>query len=352
MMYFTQYDIEYIILFTVLGILFVGSLHRKDFLTIGGDKALFSVDLQMSSALKGIACIFILMEHWAYMRVWPNLQPGITRTVWTFTGSIALTWFMFFSGYGLSLKRMKRGEHFIKWKQSILKIYIPCLLASVIAFIFYALLPDKFTQDDLLALRMNPNLYTIHHLETGNILPLIRSLLLGNGSWYVGCIIIFYTLFYLASYVAEKMHWTFSYVLTALFLVYFVWAYFYFGKPQAHYYRYCWTFMFGHAVATRTKASWIMASFFLFNLGIGEWILPYIIAIIGLCFMSVLNDKYEVKGKYMLWLGSISYLFYLSHETISYILLTYLHIDSLIVWVILSVIVASILYIVRKRIKV
>lgn len=36
MMYFTQYDIEYIILFTVLGILFVGSLHRKDFLTIGG----------------------------------------------------------------------------------------------------------------------------------------------------------------------------------------------------------------------------------------------------------------------------------------------------------------------------
>lgn len=60
MMYFTQYDIEYIILFTVLGILFVGSLHRKDFLTIGGGQG---------TILRGLADVFSLKRYCLYFYI-------------------------------------------------------------------------------------------------------------------------------------------------------------------------------------------------------------------------------------------------------------------------------------------
>lgn len=287
------------------------------------------------------------------MRIWPDFQSGISRLIWMFSAHTALTWFMFFSGYGMSLKRIRQGEHLIRWKNSVFKIYLPCLFVNTVAFLLYSVLPEfGSSPEEYAKLMLNPNIHELHHLTLDNIFSLLLSFFSGNGSWYVGCIIMFYSIFYFASYIAEKKQWRFTLVLAFFFLVYFVIAYIYFGKAQAHYYRYCWTFLFGHAVATKTKLSITIATIFLITIGMENWVLhmSYVIAMIGICLVSVLNTKYVVYGKYMLWLGGISYLFYLSHESISYVLITYLHVNSVIAWVGLSVIVASSLNIMWKRI--
>lgn len=347
----THNDYEYLIILAVLLLIFVTSLRPKS----GGGKC-FDIDLPTSSALKGIACVFILMGHWANMRIRPGgFHPGIdiSKCIWLFSANIALTWFMFFSGYGMSLKRIKAGEYFARWRSSMFKIYVPCLLASVVAFLLYMLLPDKFSPEESVSLWLSPNIYIMHHLASdNNIASLLWSFFSGNGSWYVGCIIMFYTFFYSASYISEKKRWPFTLVLAIFFLIYFIAAYFYFGPSQAHYYRYCWTFLFGHAVATRTRLSWTVATISLITVGTENWVLhmSYVMAIIGLCLVSALNTRYSVHGKSMLWMGSISYLFYLSHESISYVLITYLNIDSVIVWILFSTMVASILYVIKKRV--
>ncbi|MCM1109231.1 MAG: hypothetical protein NC388_09325 [Clostridium sp.] len=348
----TQYDVEFVILFLVLTLLFITSLR---IITQGnrGGKSLFCIDLNTTQALKGIACVLILMGHWCTMRIQPDFS-FISRNVWLFAANIALTWFMFFSGYGMSLKRVDKGKHKKKWKKSVAKIYLPCLLVSSIAFLLYVILPENFSQEECNALHLNFNIFLLHHITPHNISGIFWSFLFGNGSWYVMCILIFYTLFYLSSYIAGKGQWNFTWVLAVLFSIYFVCAYLYFGPLQAHYYRYCWTFMFGHAVATRTKASWVAATMFLITLGTENWVLhmSYIMAVIGLCIISVVNTKYSIDGKLILWLGSVSYLFYLSHEAISYVLLTYLNIDSVIVWFLFSLSVASALYVLKRRIRI
>ena len=105
-MQLTSYDIEYLIIYISLTALFLSSLKKKTVERgISGGNS-FSVDLTMSNAMKGIACVMILMAHWGQRRFDPNLPWGISKIVWEFSANIALCWFMFFSGYGLSLKKI------------------------------------------------------------------------------------------------------------------------------------------------------------------------------------------------------------------------------------------------------
>lgn len=62
------------------------------------------------------------------------------------------------------------------------------------------------------------------------------------------------------------------------------------------------------------------------------------IAILFLC--SYLNLKYEMQSKCLLFLGGISYFYYLSHIRVGYVFITYMQIDSIIVWCILTTLIA------------
>ena len=84
----------------------------------GGGKTLFVIDLQMSYVIKGLACLLILLGHYANMRISPNFSV-ISKIVWMFSSNVALTWFMFFSGYGMSLKRIKQGDYLSSWWNSV-----------------------------------------------------------------------------------------------------------------------------------------------------------------------------------------------------------------------------------------
>ena len=48
----------------------------------------------MSQALKGIACVFILMGHWGQRKFDIDMPWGISKVVWQTTATTALVWFM------------------------------------------------------------------------------------------------------------------------------------------------------------------------------------------------------------------------------------------------------------------
>ena len=60
--------------------------------------------------------------------------------------------------------------------------------------------------------------------------------MLGWGDWYVACILMFYTIFYFAVYISCKYKLNTTILLAIFFCIYYIWAYFYYGPLEGHYY--------------------------------------------------------------------------------------------------------------------
>lgn len=87
-----QYDIEYIIILLILGLLFIFGLSPRK--SSGRIFISFIIDKKMSNVIKGIACIFVLMGHWATMRIVNNdfhLKGVVSIVVYYLSANIALT---------------------------------------------------------------------------------------------------------------------------------------------------------------------------------------------------------------------------------------------------------------------
>lgn len=177
----------------------------------------------MSQALKGIACVFILMGHWGQRKFDMDMPWGISKVVWQTTATTALVWFMFFSGYGMSLKQIKSDEYFSKWGKSIKKIFIPCLLTCMVFLAICAILPDSYTLSEVKLLWLPKEIHLLHNLNDYSVAALIPSLL-GGGDWYVYCILMFYTIYYVVAYLSEKVNCNQTAMLGCAFVVYWFWA--------------------------------------------------------------------------------------------------------------------------------
>lgn len=347
-MFLTCSDIEFLIIYLVLFSLFVSGLRKKH--QYSGAAPLFVMDLPMSQAMKGIACVMILTSHWGLKRFGGVTDLGyISKVVWSMSAQIALVWFMFFSGYGMSLKQMEKKDIFNKWKKSCLKVYVPCLFICIVTFILFAFLPDNLSESTRNALGVDEDIHILHNLTWNGVGQILPNLF-GHEFWYVECILIFYSMFYLSYWLSLKYRVDITWLLALFFVGYFFFARCFYGVQNAHFYRFCWTFMFGHAVAKRTKLSWAVFVFFLLTTLVEKELMNvYLWAMVSLLIVSLINNKFEMKGRGILYLGSISYIFYLSHIRIGYHILTYLHIDSIIVWTIIATISSAILYEINKR---
>lgn len=337
----TQYDIEYLVLFAVLAILFFIGLRPKE------QPRAFQplvIDKDMSQAIKGIACVLILMGHWGQRRFSVDMPMGVSKMVWLTTANIALVWFMFFSGYGLSLKKLQQSEMVSQWWKRCKKIYLPLLITVVVAFAMYAFLPESFSIEEAKRLWKPEDIHFLHHLQWTDTWTLLSSLF-WNYDWYVRCILIFYTIYYVSNYVSKRFCVDLTALMGGVFLLYFIVAFRHYGWEEAHYFRYVWTFLLGHAVARRTKSSYIVAALFLPTMAIEgkRWFMMFFMAVMLLAAFSWLSKRYEIKGRWILGLGAVSYFFYLAHVRIGYVVLTYLQIDSILVWVAVTSIVAYLL---------
>ena len=103
-------DIEYLVLFALMALFFLAGLRKRDN-AIEGRFA--GIDLPMSTAIKGISCVLILMGHFAARKIAVEDASRITFFVYRTTANIALALFMYFSGYGSSMKKPIWGGIFL-----------------------------------------------------------------------------------------------------------------------------------------------------------------------------------------------------------------------------------------------
>lgn len=353
-----QIDIEYIAIFIVLAISFILGLKQRN--NVVENTGFLAVDLNMSNAMKGIACVFVLMGHWKLLAIpaGAHIPWGVSRLVWTFTANIALFWFMFFSGYGLSKKNYDGVAIGGVWCKRVTKIYLPLLMVCVVMVIIQALLP--FKENETYGLE---TFTMLHNICADNIATiLLRSL--GWADWYVICILYFYSFFYLSLWLSKKMNISQTYILFVFLLMYLALAIPLCAYNRAHYYRYCWVFFLGHIVAKwnsipNKKTTLFMLAVLALTLILENGMRTsniiltdsaYVMAIIMLYVVSAINKRYEMHGKVMLFLGSISYFFYLSHIRIGFFLIWYVGVLDIMVWVFVSVVIAYILNIGYKKI--
>lgn len=347
-MSFTYCDFENIIIIGALVLLFFFSLKdrkelipSKGFLVIGKDYSL---------VIKGIACILVLMGHYINLSSSIVAHGYLSKFVYATTANIGLVWFMFFSGYGLSLKKVDLSPSVVKDLVSrILKVFFPLLFVCFVTTILYVLLPNKFSPEEIQLYRINTQIQGIHEW---NVLVIVKTLF-GWLDWYVYCIMIFYSIYYVSSILSvhlSKWNVNITILLCFFFACYFIFAYLVFGPSEAHWYRYIWAFLLGHIVAIQNRISKrfamnVLVPFVLLIFLENKFmILSYVIAICLLFFIGKLEQRYMIKADApLLFLGSVSYFYYLSHVRIGWQVLAYVNMFSLFVWIALSLLIAFLL---------
>lgn len=309
-------DIEYLILFLLIAICFFFSLKRKK--NVCHVKS-FCIDKDFSIIMKGIACLFILFGHYGQRRAMLLPDAGLVSTAtWNLTANIGLVWFMFFSGYGLSLSKI--DNTFCAWKHRLLKVYLPLLFVSLLTLILYFILPNKFSAEDAKILWISPHIEALHSGNYGQIIPF----LFGWPDWYVFCIMILYSIFYLSFWISHKTNKSQTIILSIFLLIYFIFAYLYFGPPQAHWYRFIWVFLLGHIVAKQNMLSFnksllLLAPFLCVIFLDGKiMLLSYFIGFYSLLVASIISKYYNVKSKSVLLFLGGGYIIFLLFDPCPY----------------------------------
>ena len=76
----------------------------------------------------------------------------------------------------------------------------------------------------------------------------------------------------------------------------------------------------------------------------------FFIAVVVLSLVSMINKKYIVNGKTILFLGDISYFFYLLHARVCYTLIVYTGINSIIAWVGITLIISWLVFFIYNKV--
>ena len=99
--------------------------------------------------VKGIECLLmILMGHYRTFVLPEEMRYSFfTNYIGMSSANIALFFFMFFSGYGLSLKINSCKNLSQVWWNRMKKIYLPLLFTCCVMIVIYSFIPNPFTQD-------------------------------------------------------------------------------------------------------------------------------------------------------------------------------------------------------------
>lgn len=341
----TSTDIEYCITFLLLIVGLMVGIRKRTSALKAKSLSMLAIDKIWADVIKSISCVFVLMGHWGTRTLDFNISWGISKVVWFTTANIALCWFIFFSGYGLSLKdysNIKLGQ---EWWKRAKKIYLPLLLVCACSMIVYAILPDKGLENEWN--KFTPYVHMLHSFDR-TYFPQIVEGTLGLFDWYVSCILFFYTIFYMAVFLSRMLKTNHTILLAVFMLVYNVVAYFVFGWEQAHYFRFPWIFMLGHVVAVyKNNPKWvniltlcIFASTIFIHINDIVQLFCFVLSVIGLFIFAFIGRRYTFQGKALLFVGSISYFFYLSHIRIGYTLLGYTGVHSMLLWIVITIIIS------------
>lgn len=343
-MFFLYYtDYEHIVILIGLAFLFVIGLKRKQSDNFGTN---ICMDMNYSIAIKGIACVMILLGHFEQrMQTTFTNSFHIGSLVQLTSANIALVWFVFISGYGLSKSKKISNNvvssYFIRFK----KIYIPLLLVSLISMLIYYFLPDIHKLSTYKQFYIPEYIHLTKTITVNNILNIIYGML-GLNNWYVKFILILYAIYYFSIYLHRHFSCSITDILFFLLLSYYIITFWILGESLGHYYRLVWAFFGGHIFSNystipRSKILVYSSAFITTWLFEGIFMVASFLFAIGLLsvFLS-LNKKYDIHNRTLLWLGSISYFFYLVHTPLSWPIIFYLGKYDIFLWLFLTLLLS------------
>lgn len=225
---------------------------------------------------------------------------------------------------------------------------VPMLVCFCVSILLYMLLPFRFNLDESKVMHLPKEIYLFHNW-TGDILYVLTGMF--RSYWYVWCILMYYVLFYTSSFLSKRLNISMTNVLLLLMFAYYIASFNIAGESYAHYYRLTWAFFCGHLFATMEKMPKSR-----FALYVAICILPsalfearymnfsFVLSVLVLLFISFLNKRFVFKSKILLFLGLISYFFYLVHRRIAWVVCCYLGIDGVVPWIFVSLIVSILVY--------
>lgn len=73
------------------------------------------------------------------------------------------------------------------------------------------------------------------------------------------------------------------------------------------------------------------------------FLIAYMTALSIIHLVAVINKRYEMNGKAILFLGAASYFFYLAHIWVGWFVATYFRLNDLLFWTLISLVVATFL---------
>ena len=114
----------------------------------------------------------------------------------------------------------------------------------------------------------------------------------------------FYSMFYLSLWLERKTKMSQTKLLFFLMCIYYVWAFLVFGRPEGHFFRYCWIFFVSHVVARWStyedrRMPLLMALCLCSTLLLEGKImlLAFFMSVGILILISIINKRYTIKGK-------------------------------------------------------
>lgn len=340
-------DYEHILVLFVLTLLFVVSLKKRS-----DNIDRLYLDKSYTQVLRGIACVFILMGHYeSSVHFGLDYYPkGIGWFVRETTANIALAWFMFISGYGLTVSKSNIQHHLIACIKRCGKVFLPMFYVLMFSFVLYAVLPSKNGIDCIGDTVIPEELFMFTGEKSWDLSVLLNSPF--EWYWYIWCILIFYCLFYISDYLSQKFGVLSTYFLLAFLTIYYILAFLILGPDLAHYYRLTWAFLFGHlfarwnALPTISKLLCLMVGLASFAQEGKLMILSFLLSVVGIYVCCLANKRYAIndKCKPLLTLGSISYFFYLIHRRVTWVLCCYVSVYDLCFWILVTTIISYLFY--------
>lgn len=252
---------------------------------------------------KGLSVLIIIIHHLSLFLI----NDGIFKTIFSRMGFLAVSIFLFLSGYGLMFQFTRKKEGYFKgyFKSKILRLYLIFFCANVIS----TLIGNVFLN----------NKY--------NIMDVIKSSLLMNFAdgrvlWFVAVILYFYAFFYIAfKFFDKNTAILIMFVSSGIWIIVNV-----FLNHGAWFYNAAICFPLGIIVAKYNEQIFKVAekyylllllgnsSLFLLSMVLyikGKDKLQFVIPVVFIMLILLTLIKVNLKSKSLIFMNSISFEFYL-----------------------------------------
>lgn len=263
------------------------------------------LDKNNTSILRGLSVIIIFIHHLVRQFQGDSLLKACFINV----GFLAVTIFLFVSGYALKTQFNKK-DNYLKgfFINKVLRLIIIFIISDILITILY----NIFTQKKYGVLIFLKNLLMLKFSD-------------GRQLWFVFIIIFDYVIFYIANKFFDNKKSTYLiFLATILYIIPFV-----ITNKDVHWYNTAICFPLGVAIADYKREIFsflnkrycinIISSFILIILGIYLFqaksieIIQFFVPIVFIWFILCILIKVNLNGRYLKFMDTISFEFYLVH---------------------------------------